>query len=245
MKGISFRFLIAVLSFAFLISTVTAGDPVNAVERVDPGTITFQDCVNLKAVGDGNYDEIIAADGLSFAERFNGQSLTYSDNFDVLSGSPANPLSLQVGSPGQNLAIAYDDMLEPLGPLGFPNSNAYGEGSVAVLFPSPQRAFKFDVWGSSNNGPMTVKFFRSDGGLLGTFTAGATDETYAFKTSSGNPEIAGFSIENCDRGGLGFWNFCYSQKPVNTPEFPSTLIPLALIIGILGIVLLVQRTREQ
>jgi hypothetical protein len=31
----------------------------------------------------------------------------------------------------------------------------------------------------------------------------------------------------------------------NTPEFPSTLLPVAMIIGFLGAVLLIQRTREQ
>ncbi len=34
-------------------------------------------------------------------------------------------------------------------------------------------------------------------------------------------------------------------EPINTPEFPSVFLPAALIIGFLGAVLLIQRTREQ
>jgi hypothetical protein len=35
------------------------------------------------------------------------------------------------------------------------------------------------------------------------------------------------------------------QQVTPTPEFPSMLLPAAMIIGFLGTVLLIQRTREQ
>jgi len=34
-------------------------------------------------------------------------------------------------------------------------------------------------------------------------------------------------------------------EPINTPEFPSAFLPATMIIGFLGAVLLIQRTREQ
>jgi hypothetical protein len=40
-----------------------------------------------------------------FAERFVGQTLGFSGNFDVLSGSPSDPLTLQVGDPNQNINV--------------------------------------------------------------------------------------------------------------------------------------------
>ena len=46
-------------------------------------------------------------------------------------------------------------------------------------------------------------------------------------------------------------NFCYygispdlTPKTVTTPEFPSAFLPAAMIIGFLGAVLFIQRTRE-
>jgi hypothetical protein len=41
------------------------------------------------------------------------------------------------------------------------------------------------------------------------------------------------------------YNIPLNRKPViATPEFPSTLLPVTMIIGFLGAVLLIQRTRE-
>ncbi len=36
-----------------------------------------------------------------------------------------------------------------------------------------------------------------------------------------------------------------TQQPISTPEFPSAFLPATLLIGFLGAVLLIQRTREQ
>ena len=84
-----------------------------------------------------NYDGIIVSGGASFAERFDGQTLSASGDFDVLSGSPNDPLALQTGAAGENLDV-FDNVgtqvLGGVGTLGFPNPAAIGEGSFAVLF---------------------------------------------------------------------------------------------------------------
>jgi len=225
---------------------VTATSTVGAVILVDPSSISCPDCSDLNTVRPENHDEIVSTGGIDIAERFNGQTLTYLGTFDVLSGSPSSPLSLQVGLPSQNIDIlpySVGPTVAGLGPLGYPAYDAIGEGSVAVLYPSSQASLKFDVTGSEG-GPMTVKFFKSDGSLLDTIVIGAvTDKTYAFKTSSGDYLISGISIENTDPAGIGYYNICY-LKTIEGPEFPSLFFPSMMIIGILGAVFLIQRTRE-
>ena len=65
-----------------------------------------------------------------------------------------------------------------------------------------------------------------------------------------SPDTNSFAILPYDQSG---W-ICYSNivcdvklptTCTNTPEFPSMLLPATMIIGFLGAVLLIQRTREQ
>ena len=106
-----------------------------------------------------------------------------------------------------------------LGCKGYPNSNATGEGSVAVLFPSPQSQFKFDIVGSDGGGSATLNFFREDGSSIGSIVITPTDQTYGFRHTGGIREITGFSIHNTDPGGIGYDNICYGapQAPAFTP----------------------------
>src|SRR5262249_25721565 len=109
------------------------------IEQVDPSTltgtqfVTFQDIPAASSPGI-NYDEIVSSGSMSFAERFVGQTLSYNGIFDVLSGVGSEPLALQVGAPNQNLDLVSDifgnNILAGLGPLGYPDIDAIGEGAV-------------------------------------------------------------------------------------------------------------------
>ena len=149
-----------VLAFALLsCAPYVLADSINVVPYASlTGTalITFEDI----AGGPGsrtNYDGILTFGGASFAERFLGQTLSFSGDFDVLSGAPVGPLALQVGAAGQNLSVTEfsipsfccTTVLSGLGPLGFPASSAIGEGSVAVLFVFDQSQFGFNVLGGT------------------------------------------------------------------------------------------------
>jgi len=61
--------------------------------------------------------------------------------------------------------------------------------------------------------------------------------TYSFAVISSNQQDWCYSNIVCD---VEFPATC-----TNTPEFPSIFLPAAMIIGFLGAVLLIQRTREQ
>jgi hypothetical protein len=191
------------------------------IVAVDPDSVpctqtaTFDDLDG----GDGtNYDGLVWSGGLMFAERFAGQTLSYSDVFDVVSGTPINPLTPQVGLPAQNLVV-FDyttNVLSGLGPLGFSDFDAIGEGAMAVYFPLPQSRVSFQLVGG-NGGSATVGFYRADGSLIdNVVVSGLAELYYGFGTANGSTSIAGILIQNTDPSGIGLDNVCYSGGSVGT-----------------------------
>lgn len=86
-----------------------------------------------------------------------------------------------------------------------------------------------------------------DGGVLssGTFTIelDAGDHTLQFADTC-SPCFTG--SPPCYEGWLpaGFYFSYTTETVIPSPEFPSLFLPVSLIIGMLGVVLLIQRTRE-
>jgi hypothetical protein len=205
---------------------------VGSVVQVDPATIQCDILADLEDVPLGNYDGILVSGGLKFAERFKGQTradlIVGPYTFDELSGSPTSPLELQIGAANENVNVAtwFDQVVDGLGPGSW-----VGEGSLAVLFPSPQSQFKFDIIGSDGGATSTatLNFFKADGTSLGTIViAPVADQTYGFKQIGGTLGIAGFSIHNTDPEGIGYDNICYavevggSVESVNLSELNAT-----------------------
>ncbi len=110
-----------------------------AIRAVAPDSVpctqiaTFDDVLGGESPGT-NYDGLVWSGGMQFAERFMGQTIGYAGDFDVVLGFPSSPLILQVGAPGQNLDVfAYvTNVLAGLGPIGYPDLDAIGEGSIAM-----------------------------------------------------------------------------------------------------------------
>ncbi len=180
------------------------------------GVITFEDVAGGPSPGT-NYDNIFESDGADFAERFAGQTLATSGDFDVLSGTPTGPLSLQVGVPNQNLQV-YDRVtsqtLTGLGPLGFPNADAIGEGSFAVLFDFDQSEFGFRLVGG-NAGSATIQFFKRDGTLIDVVVVtNLADDWYGFSRVGDINDIAGVSVHNDDPAGIGVDDICHDVPGV-------------------------------
>jgi hypothetical protein len=217
-------------------------DPINIVPYVSltaTELITFNDAAGGPSPGT-NYDGILTSAGASFAERFLGQILSFSNDYDVLSGAPVGPLALQVGAPGQNLEVVEVaphltdillSLLTGLGPRGFPDFGATGEGSIAVLFALDQSEVGFSVVvGSPPFLPSstTLNFFRRDGSLIQTIEAGRYPPSgpSGFQRDGGVKDIAGVSIHTSYPGGIGFDDIRY-DVPVTVPE-PSTLVLLGV-----------------
>jgi len=195
-----------------------------AIIAVDPATVpctqiaTFEDVLGGDPPGT-NFDGLLESGGLLFAERFQGQSLSYSGLFDVVSGVIEGPLALQQGLPGQNLDVFLfnSNVLAGLGHLGYPDIDAIGEGSMAILFPLPQSKVSFELVGG-NGGSATLTFYRNDGSLIDTITiSGLADLAYGFETADGTSSIAGILIQNTDPSGIGLDNVCHFGGVVGTP----------------------------
>ena len=107
-------FIFGVLAFALTVFAAGVGTSTAQAQEIvqlPPGTlacgsvITFDDVAGGPAPG-ANFDAVFTSVGANFAERFVGQTLSFSGNFDVLSSAAVNnPLTLQVGAPSQNLHL--------------------------------------------------------------------------------------------------------------------------------------------
>jgi hypothetical protein len=215
---------VAILGFAVPANAV----PVLSVDYftlAGTGLITFDDVSGGLAPGT-NYDAIFESNGADFAERFTGQTLSFSGDFDVLSGAPGGPLGLVAGAANQNLNVfVHDDgtpsnVLTGLGPTGFPNNSAIGEGSFAVLFDFDQSEFGFQLVGG-DGGNAYIGFYRRDGSLIDNVTlSGLGNAYYGFEREGGVNDIAGISIYNDDGAGIGF-----DELKHDVPGLPHDVVP--------------------
>ena len=199
---------------------------------------TFDDVAGGGAPGT-NYDAVFVSNGVSFAERFVGQTLTNAGGFDQLGGGPSGgSLTLQVGAPGRNLNVfvnAGSQVLTGLGASGFPQFDSIGEGSFAALFSSGQSQFGFQLVGG-NGGTANISFFRGDGSLIQAVALGGlTNAFYGFTRDGGVQDIRGISIWNNDDAGIGFDNLKFDVRSVGgeVPE-PASWAMLITGFGLVG-----------
>ncbi|MEO0421427.1 MAG: PEP-CTERM sorting domain-containing protein [Pseudomonadota bacterium] len=211
-----------------------------SITEVDYFSLAGTELIDFEGLPGGtapgvNYDALIDLDGATFGERFDGQTLGFNGNSDVLSGTPAGgSLSLVAGDPNQNLNIfehSGSNVLTGLGPLEFPDFNAIGEGAVSILFDNDQSEFGFLSVGG-NLGGATFEFWGRDGSLIDTLTPmGLGTDFFGFTTTDGLQTIAGISIWNLDPAGIGFDDIVFDVPGIQVPE-PSSLFLVAL--GLLG-----------
>jgi hypothetical protein len=163
-----------------------------------------------------NLDAPIRTRGAWIGERFAGQGVTGALH-DALSGRPRAPLSVMPGRAGRNLSVALhrgfgSNALFPLGPAGFPELSARGEGAVAVLFNRDQAAFGLRVHSdyfkplglNPPRGTVTLRLFNRKGALIAEVEQQLRQgiNEIGLRRNRNIPDIAGFTITNTDPGGI-------------------------------------------
>lgn len=191
-----------------------------------------------------NYNDLLVVNGVAFGERFAGQTVTPSGNFDVLSGTPSAGLTLLAGLTGQNLTVFQappGPVLSGNGPAGFPIFDAIGEGAISLLFSSDQSEFGFRLAGG-NGGTATISFFRIDGSLIQSFLLGNLPlaAAYGFTRDGAVSDIRGISISNNDATGIGLAGLRYDAVSA-VPEPASW----AMMLGGFGLVGMALRQRRR
>ena len=88
-------YMLATLAFVWSAGAALAA-PVNPVS---PGALTTNALADFTSLPFGNTDSIVTLGGAHFGERLAGQTLSFSAEFDVVTGAPSLPLTLLAASP--------------------------------------------------------------------------------------------------------------------------------------------------
>jgi len=175
------------------------------------------------------YDDILSIGKISFAERFQGQELDETvTKYDKLIGNPTNPLTLQLGNKGQNLAVYYNHFNNGSALNGLGPRYTTATGSISGVIDETLSWVDVEIMaGEPFKGRLFVQGFRRDGSLINKFTIRSDDflwdDGYGF-VRLGMVDMAGFSIDSVNTGRiyLDNVNMCDPTQPNLT--VPPTVI---------------------
>lgn len=183
-------------------------------------------------------DDVYRVPGAALAEHFAGQSVSIRPLPEVSGGAPHDvlpradlraPLALRSGPPGRSLAVALhrgfgSNAVFPVGPDGAQARSGRGEGALAVLFDSDQRAVAIRIHADYADplgdrplpGAVTVQFYARDGTRLNidTLFPGHGVASFGFVVQGAGAGIAAITISNSDPGGIAIDNILFALAPL-------------------------------
>lgn len=169
--------------------------------------------------------------GRSFVGQTMGEAVAPDGGrFDAILTLTADaPLRIAPNPPGQGLSVSWhraygSNALYGVGPVGWPDPPARGEGSIAILFAEDVCAVALKVHTEyvddlgTNAGHVSMinfAFVDRDGRVLDQIltTPGEGITEMAFRLGTG-PGIAGMVVENRDPGGISIDDLSYGCTPL-------------------------------
>jgi hypothetical protein len=162
------------------------------------------------------------------AERFDGQTVSEIEGWEVVNGVPNSPCTLLV--PGLHDGVyLYQDELQ--GVANGTASEDIGEGAVSFRFEANHYEMGLDI-NKMNGGTVTLTFFTRDGDPLDTLTVSHTgDRPLTFRVEEG-PPFAGVNITNRDNAGASFDNLRLGPGAgIQVGDIGEPPIPAAITAG--------------
>ncbi|WP_425038384.1 hypothetical protein [Primorskyibacter sp. S187A] len=199
----------------------------DTLARELPGLVSFD---TLPPVPEPGHliDGLYRAPGALIGERFMGQTLltardAQNNRFDAFGGDVSTPLQPVPGGPGQSLAIAqhrgFGSMAAfPLGPRGYPDVAALGEGALAVLFEADQAALGLRLHAEYEDplgarplpGIATLTFYDRSGQVIGVQIIGLHYGPQDIGVRFPDKNCAAFTLTTKDPGGIAVDDILYS-----------------------------------
>jgi choice-of-anchor C domain-containing protein len=135
--------------------------------------------------------------------------------------------------------------------------SALGSGSITQTLtttPGTKYQVTFDMAGNAGCGPAIKTVDVNWDSQTKTATFDSTGKSYSnmgwvaksfnFQAGSGSTVLQFVDTTSSSPCGVALDNIIVTEQPIPTPEFPTMALPAALIIGLLGVVLFMQRTKE-
>ena len=170
--------------------------------------------------------------GGTLGEAFTGQVVSDSGGFDVVTGTPVNPLAI-AASVGEVEVFQFGDGTV-VGIGTGAGAEGIGEGAISFRFEDGQSEMGIDVLGVDSNGNMQLQFFDDSGAAVDTVTVPLdADGSFTFTSDAG--DFAGVTITNTDPGGVTYDNLRLSSIGEPAAEVPvPTLGTWSLLLLVLA-----------
>jgi len=194
----------------------------------------------------GTINGTLVINGGVAGETFLGQSVSTASGWDVVTGTPSDPLTI-AASTDEIQVYPYVRANSLLGLSG----GTIGLGSVSFLFDNDHTELGLAILGA-NQGDVTFQFFDRTGASIGTAVVNLTVTHSDFTLTSDAGSFAGVTITNNDLAGITFDDLRMAAgtppappQPVGPPVPVPTLSQWALIllVMLLGVMVFVSRRR--